>query len=176
MKRAGLGRVILLATLGGVALTGCERLVTGETYEGQLNGGRSMQVSFESPPRGATYAGAPAEKPASTRSWTVRESDPSIRGLLAASGARIVLRDAPRPRPVAPPPMPTPVPTVAADPTAAGVQVIQAQPGAGVQVIQAQPGVQVVQAQPGAGAQVVQARPDAPAIPPIRAAAQPGAH
>lgn len=174
--RAGLGRMILVAALGGVALTGCERLVSGETYEGQLHGGRSMQVSRESPPRSATYAGAPAEKPASTRGWTVRESDPSVRGLLAASGARIVLRDVPRPRPVARPPMPTPVPTVVADPAAAGVQVIQAQPGAGVQVVQAQPGVEVVQARPGVGAQVVQAQPGAPTIAPIRAAAQPGGH
>ena len=167
MKRAGLGRVILLAALGGLSLTGCERLVTGETYEGQIHGGRAMQVSRESPPRSATYAGAPTEKPASTRGWTVRESDPSVRGLLAASGARIVLREAPRPRPVAPPPVMPTVPTIAADPTAAGVQVIQAQPGAGIQVIQAQPGV---------GAQVVQARPGGPAIPPIRAVAPPGGH
>jgi len=168
--------MILVATMGGLSLTGCERLVTGETYEGQLNGGRSMQVSRESPPRSATYAGAPVEKPASTRGWTVRESDPSVRGLLAASGARIVLRETPRPRRVAPPPMPAAVPSIAADPTAAGAQVIQAQPGAGVQVVQAQPGVQVIQAQPGVGAQVVRAQPGAPTIPPIRAAAQPGAH
>jgi len=124
MKRASLVRVVLLTALMGVALIGCERQVTGETYEGQIHGGRSLQVSRESPPHSATGTGAPAEKPASTRSWTVRESDPAIRGLLAASGARIVLRDPPRPRPIAPPPAPvqavppTVVPPTAVPPTA----------------------------------------------------------
>lgn len=120
MKRASLVRVVLLTALMGVALVACERRVTGETYEGQIHGGRSLVVSRESPPRSATGAGVPAELPASPRTWSVRESDPAIRGLLAASGARIVLRDPPRPRPIAPPPAPVPagLPTTAVPPTA----------------------------------------------------------
>ncbi len=121
MKRASLVRVVLLTALMGVALVGCERQVTGETYDGQINGGRSMHVTRESPPRGATGAGAPAELPVVTRTWSVRESDPAIRGLLASSGARIVLRDPPRPRPIVPPPAPAPagLPPTAVPPTTA---------------------------------------------------------
>ena len=134
MKRASLVRVVLLTALMGMALVGCERRVTGETYEGQINGGRSMHVTRESPPHGATGTGAPAEQPASTRTWSVRESDPAIRGLLAASGARIVLRDPPRPRPVAPPPAPAPaaVPPTAVPPT--GVAPAAAAPAVAVPI------------------------------------------
>ena len=107
MKRARVVFVVLLAALSGAAMVGCDRMVTGETYEGQINGGRSLVVTRESPPRSATGSGAPKELPASTRGWTAREGSPAVRGLLAASGSRIVLRDPPtRPRPVAPPPPP----------------------------------------------------------------------
>ena len=104
MKRARLVLVVLLAALSGAAVVGCERRVVGETYAGQLAGRRSLHVTAESPPRSATPTGAPTEQPASTRTWTVRENDPSTRALLAASGARIPLREPPRPRLAAPPP------------------------------------------------------------------------
>jgi hypothetical protein len=111
MKRARLVFVVLLATLAGASVVGCERRVVGETYAGQLAGGRSLEVTADSPPRGATIAGAPATQPPSTRGATVRETDPSTRALLAASGARIPLRDVPRAHLDAPAPAPEPPPT-----------------------------------------------------------------
>lgn len=104
MKRAQI--VLVLLTLTGAALVGCDRRVVGETYEGQLAGRRSMLVTGDAPPRSATPTGAPEAPPASTRVGSVRESDPSTRALLASSGARILLRETPRPRPIAPPPPP----------------------------------------------------------------------
>ncbi len=121
--RSRLMFVVLLATLTGATIVGCERRVVGETYEGQLAGGRSLQVTAESPPRGATGTGAPEALPASTRGWSVRENDPSIRAQLTASGARIPLRDAPHARVVAPlraiaapAPAPEPAPAPPAQP------------------------------------------------------------
>ena len=101
--------VVLLATLAGTATAGCERRVVGETYEGQLAGGRSLQVTGDSPPAGATIAGAPATQPASTRGATVRENDPSTRALLAGGGARVPLHDVPRTRVLAREPAPSPI-------------------------------------------------------------------
>lgn len=109
MKRAKLVPMILLLTLCGLAVVGCERAVVGETYEGQRAGGRSLEVTANSPPRGA-MTGAPEVPPPSQREWSVRESDPSIRGQLAAAGARIPFREVPRPRPVVVPPAPAPMP------------------------------------------------------------------
>lgn len=107
--------VVLLVALTGATVMGCERRVVGETYEGQLAGGRSLVVTDESPPRGATPVGAPATQPVSTRTGTVRETDPSTRGLLAGSGGRLVLHDPPRTPVIAP----TPVVTVPVAPQVA---------------------------------------------------------
>jgi hypothetical protein len=104
--------VCALAGLGSAAAlgAGCERQVTGETYEGQIAGGRSMLVSYESPPRSATGPGAPKEPPPSTRTWLTRESDPAVQGLLRASGASLPLRPPQKLRPFDPPPPPPPPP------------------------------------------------------------------
>jgi hypothetical protein len=113
--RPGATFVTVVWALAGLAPavalgTGCERRVTGETYEGQIAGGRSMRVSYESPPRGATGPGAPKEPPPSTRTWLVRESDPAVQGLLRGAGANLPLRPPQKLRPFDPPPPPAPEP------------------------------------------------------------------
>ena len=179
MKRASLVRVVLLTALMGVALVGCERRVTGETYDGQNHGGRSLQVSRESPPRSATGAGVPAELPAVTRTWSVRESDPAIRGLLASSGARIVLRDPPRPRPIAPPPAPVPaglpptaVPPTAVPPTAVAPAAAPAAVAPAVAMPIARP-IRAVAPRPAVPAAAPAPAAPAPAAPAPAPAAQP---
>lgn len=109
-----------------LAVTGCERAVVGETYVDQLHGGRALEVTFDSPPNGATGAAhAPDERPDYTWSPSIRDgNDPAIRGMLLASGARfpepapvrrVVAPPPPMPLPVAPPVEPTPAPPGAVD-------------------------------------------------------------
>ena len=81
----------LVSILGAlVSLSACEREVVGETFEGQKAGGRSLQVSDNSPPPGATHTSA-APKEAQLRDpklVPVPPTDPAIAGLLFGSGAR----------------------------------------------------------------------------------------